>query len=281
VGDPITVTMQVTGSSRLESLQAPRLADIPEITERFQVADDPLPGVVEGKRKRFSQSLRAISPDVSEIPPIPFVYFDTDSEEFVTVYSDPIPLKITASERMSATQIVQANEPGARAVDSLTQLTRGIEGNYTSPDALLAQHGLHPTPAFAVVGAGCPLVYAACVLLQRRRERLSSDTALRRRRGAKKVATRALARANGDPNGCAEALLGYVADRLDLPAGGLTRQEAVRYLNGARVPEAVVVEMDDILADCEAAQFGGKASAGSELEARVQHCLNALTRASV
>ncbi|MCB9849469.1 MAG: BatD family protein [Phycisphaerales bacterium] len=281
VGDPITVTMVIAGRGLMDTLQAPRLADIPAITQQFQVANDPLPGVVEGKTKRFTQSLRALNADVSEVPAIPLVYFDTDREEFVTVYSNPIPLKITASERMSATQIVQASEPGGRSVDSLTHLNRGIESNYTDPGELLAQQGLNPGPAFAVVGAGCPLIYAACALLQRRRERYSSNTALRRRRGARREAQRALAQAAGNPDRCADVLLGYVADRLDLPAGGLTRQEAVRHLRGANVSAEVVTEFDNVLADCEAAQFGGGATSGADLEARVRKCLGSLVQASV
>lgn len=280
VGDPITLTMMVRGEGRLETLQAPPLADLPEFTSRFQVAVDPLPGVVQDGAKRFTQSLRPLNSEVTEIPSIPLAYFDTDRGEFVTVYSEPIPLQIAAAERMSATQIVQSEGSGERTTDVLTRSVYGIEGNYTNAAELLAQQGLRASPALAAVAGGCPLVYAVCALLQRRRDRLISDTALRRRRGARRAAMKRLDEAKGDPGLLAEALLSYVSDRFDRPAGGLTRQEAVQQLGQAGMSAEVVRRVDEVLSDCEAARFAGRMStAAAELEGRVRAALAALVRA--
>ncbi|HRX84922.1 MAG TPA: BatD family protein [Phycisphaerae bacterium] len=281
VGDPITLTITVRSAGRLDSLQAPPLAELSAFNTRFQVSDDPLPGVVSDGQKRFTQSLRALNATVTEVPPIPFAYFDPDQEKFKTVYTEAIPLKISPAEKMSATQIVQAGAPEDRHVDTLTHSVYGIESNYVDPAALLAQQQLYPSMTAAAVAGGCPVIYAAFALLVRRRRKLESDTGLRRRRGAKRTAQRAISEAKGRPDGLADALLGYVADRLNVPAGGLTRQEAVQRLRSAGVPGNLVAEVDEVLADCEAAQFGGGAASGADLEPRVRRELDALVRAGV
>jgi hypothetical protein len=294
VGDPITLTLIVRGPGQLETLQAPPLADLAEFSQQFKVSDDPLPGVVANGQKRFTQSVRALSADVTEVPRIPFAYFDPQAREFVTVYTNPIPLKIEPAERMSAAQIVQSGTPADRSVDNLTHSVYGIEGNYVDAEALLAQHGLRPTPAVAAVVGGCPVIYAACALLLHRRRKLESDSALRRRRGARRRALRAIDRAAGRsdadtsdtdpsagvPGALADALLGYIADRFDLPAGALTRQEAIARLEQAGAPTDLVQQVNDVLADCEAAQFGGgTAVALADLSSSVRNNMEALARA--
>jgi hypothetical protein len=280
VGDPITLNLSVRGTGRLELLKAPRLAQLPEITERFQVADDPLPGVVENGVKRFTQSLRPLSDSVTEIPAIPFAYFDTDRGEFVITRSEPIPLTVKPSEKMSATQIVQAVTPGGGTVDSLTQLGRGIEENRTDPQLLLARQGVRTSPVLAAVVAGCPLVYFASALLIRRRARIQGNRGLRRRKAAKTIAQNRLAGPDATPVKLAEAVLGYIADRSDLPAGGLTRQEAIEHLHRMAIDAATVAEVDAFLADCELAAFGGDATGGAS-RSRAEAALAALMRAGV
>jgi hypothetical protein len=283
VGDPITLNLTVTGQGRLDLLQAPPLTDLPEFSEYFQVSEDQLPGVVEQNHKRFTQSIRALTDEVTEIPPIPLAYFDTDREEFVTVFSDPIPIRIEAAQRMSATQIVESGDRRSPSASTLTLLQRGIEGNYTDPQELLARHGLHPSTGSAVLAGAGPFVYLTCVLIRRRRRRLVRDVALARRRSARKLAVGRIRRAVavGDSAGAAPdlmgALLGYVADRLDLPAWGLTREEALAKLCAAGAADKAVERTDEVLHECETVQFGGaSASSADDLAGRVKECIDEL-----
>jgi hypothetical protein len=82
------------------------------------------------------------------------------------------------------------------------------------------------------------------------------------------------------PGALADALLGYIADRFDLPAGALTRQEAIARLEQAGAPTDLVQQVNDVLADCEAAQFGGgTAVALADLSSSVRNNMEALARA--
>ncbi len=266
VGDPITLTMLVSGAGRLDLLQSPVLSVIPGFEESFRVAEDQLPGTVDGEQKRFVQSIRALSDKVTEIPPVPLTYFDTDKEEFVTVHSDPIPIKVEAAQRMSAAQIVESVDLNGRASDTLTLVDYGIQGNYTDPSELLEQQGFSLSTAALGSMAVFPCAYLICLAVNRRRHRSAADIAYARRRGAGKQALRKLAAARGQSDPAQQAgqlsavVLGYVADRFDIPTAGLTRREAVERLKDAGVADDLIRSVDDVLIECETVLFGGAAS---------------------
>lgn len=283
VGDPITLNMIVTGQGRLDLLQAPPLARMSELAGKFQVSDEQLAGVVEGTHKRFTHSIRPLTDEVTEIPAIPFAYFDPDQGAFVTVYSQPIPIEVEAAERMSAAQIVEAAGDPAGAIRSLTQLQTGIEGNYVDPALVLSQQGFRVGPGTAVLAVAPPVVYALCMLLVQTRRRRASDVAGSRRRRARRNAEQAIqaSRSIADPAESAaaleNALLHYVADRLNLPAGGLTAADAVQALGSAGADEVVVRQTHEVLDECDAWRFGGAAAASTEgLRVRVERCIASL-----
>jgi hypothetical protein len=281
VGDPITLNITITGSGQMDSLQAPPLSSVPGLTQGFQIDDDQLAGRVVGNRKQFSPSVRARSTDVHEIPPIPFAYFDPAKERFVTVQTDPIALKILPSERLSTSQIVESgrsDQPPAR--QSLTEAGPGLEANYTDTQALLAQHAFGPGPGTMAALALPPLVYAATALLAWNRKRFVGDVALARRTAARRVATQRLrtAELNRSTHDAMTALLGYIADRLNVPAGGLTRDDAVARLSRAGLDATNVQNVDALLAEGELAEFAGAGVPVEALSGRVRDCIDRLEK---
>jgi len=91
-GDPVTLRIGVLGDGRMDLVQAPPLSEVSELTTGFKV-EDPLAGFVQDYTKIFVTTIRPRSPDVTEIPPIPFSFFDPEKKAYETVYSDPIPLR--------------------------------------------------------------------------------------------------------------------------------------------------------------------------------------------
>ena len=82
VGDPITVTIRLTDESTtagLAGLQAPVIADLPGFLENFRVPREAASGTIDGRSKVFTQSIRAASDSVRELPPISFVFQDRRS----------------------------------------------------------------------------------------------------------------------------------------------------------------------------------------------------------
>lgn len=259
VGDPITLTLTLRGSGRLDLLQAPPLSEISPLTAEFQVPDETMAGIVENGVKQFTQSIRAKNDQVTEIPPIPFAYFDPSEERFVTIESEPIPLRVQAAERMAASQIVESQAPPVVAT-RLTELSGGIVANYTDMDEVLTSQAFRPGMTSAVVVVA-PLFYVFCWAARRRSDRLRHDRGYARRRSARKHAQQAIADAGRSTDGLttavADALIGYVADRCDLPAAGLTRAEAVAALAGRDVTPELVQRVDALLGRCDDVRYAG------------------------
>ncbi|HSW45002.1 MAG TPA: hypothetical protein VLM89_05480, partial [Phycisphaerae bacterium] len=120
-------------------------------------------------------------------------------------------------------------------------------------------------------------------LVQGRRHRLRQDVAFARRRSARRSAVSRIRRSGGDPGGSPAAVLsaigGYVADRLNLPPGSLTRSEVVRLLAERHVSPNVVAEVDRLLSDCEQARYAGLGQRDFlELARFAQRCIYILER---
>ena len=117
-GDPITLQIGVRGTGPMELVQAPPLHTIPSLTEDFKVADESLAGVVQGDVKVFVTTIRPRNESVTQIPAIPFSYFDPEPEQFITVQSDPISIKVDEAETLTLNSIIgdgaeQAGRPQA------------------------------------------------------------------------------------------------------------------------------------------------------------------------
>lgn len=281
VGDPITLSLQLSGTGRLELLQPPPIATQASLTDGFRVPDESLAGVVDRNVKTFTQSIRPKHQGIVEIPPIEFAYFDPESERYVTLRSDPIPIFVKESGRLAVSQVVEGSPlPGRRT--TLTEL-EGMTTNYENVNELLTRQSVAFGWGAWSFTAAMPLLYGITILVTRYRERVRGNTGLARRRGAGRRARETLrVTSAGDSEAAATvaaALLGYVADRCNLPHGGLTRTDAVTRLREREVAGNLVQEIDTVLKECEVAQYaarvGGEASSFVD---RAKSCIGQLEK---
>lgn len=110
-GDPITLTMTVSGQGNFDRVQAPKLSrkqGWKSYTPSSEFLKDGGPG--HGK-KVFEQALVAKDSTLSEIPAVEFSYFDPVAARYKTLASSPIPLTIKGmlkkKESESATKKIE------------------------------------------------------------------------------------------------------------------------------------------------------------------------------
>ena len=109
-GDPINLLIGVSGTGPMELVQAPPLAEIPALAADFKVPNEPLAGFVKGDRKIFQTTIRPRKPGLTQIPSIPFSFFDPSTGKFETVHSQPVSITVEQAE-MLALDAVQHNGP--------------------------------------------------------------------------------------------------------------------------------------------------------------------------
>lgn len=117
-GDSIKLDIGIVGTGPMELVQAPPLAELPELAQ-FKVPNEPLAGFVRDDAKVFSTSIRPRQAGISEIPPIPFSFFDPDAGAFKTVYSQPIAISVAESESLG----LDAIRGGTKPISSSTAAT--------------------------------------------------------------------------------------------------------------------------------------------------------------
>ncbi len=105
-GDPMTLVLALSGEGALESAKAPDLSKNPAIAKNFKIYDA-TEQTKDGVR-RFTYSLRPLTAEIKEFPPIEASYFDVQTERFDTLRTDPIPLEITAADKLAGRDIVSS-----------------------------------------------------------------------------------------------------------------------------------------------------------------------------
>ena len=107
-GDPITLKIGVIGDGPMELVQAPPLHEFGTLTADFQVTDQSLGGFVQNDTKVFVTTIRPRNENVTQIPAIPFTFFDPEKEAYETVYSNPIDIAVEKAESLGLDAIVSA-----------------------------------------------------------------------------------------------------------------------------------------------------------------------------
>jgi len=120
-GDPITVTMSISGSGNFDNVSAPALTDVDGIkvyspTSSFQHGSGQ-----QEDRKVFEQAIVITDPAVSHIPPAVFSYFDPEKKQYQTLFTDPIDIELSGPAATAAQSPFAASSQMDRGGDDSTE----------------------------------------------------------------------------------------------------------------------------------------------------------------
>lgn len=251
-GDPITLQMTIVGEGNYDRIQPPALpVDAPFRLFGDAVRQQGNNGV------RFEQVISPRDADVTEIPPLEFSFFDTDSGSYRTLSSTPIPITVNASSNNTA-QLFAAKE---------SIQTAPVDTPFASESDIQRMTGwlkekwkqIHPWlwTVPAALGAGL-LIFLVQKFYHWRRK----DTAWVRRQQAPKAARKGLKAASialrkNDPSAFYEALGNALSDyfghRLNLPPGDVTPATVIAALERAGADTKTLRSIFD---QVEAARYG-------------------------
>ncbi len=272
VGDPITLTLRISGSSYISRAKAPRMSLQEDLTTDFKVPEEMAPGKVSGGAKVFNQTLRAKRPEVKEIPPIEFHYFDTAEGRYKTAKSEVIPITVEATRVVTAWDAEGASgRPEARELQTLTE---GIAANYEDSDVLgshaFGNWNLLLGPSWLMGLGFLPLSFVGCLIFSLVMRKRRSDPGAVRARGAHRALKKRMAALDGRGTGTEgmllEALRAYLGARLRMPPAALTFVEVEGPLRERGISEDDLRRLEALILRCEAGQYAGEDDAdGSEL----------------
>ncbi|MCR9199822.1 MAG: BatD family protein [Planctomycetaceae bacterium] len=267
VGDPLTLTLTVSGRGTVDDIRPPEIERVAGLAEQFRIyrpSEKTLPG-----GKVFTYSLRAKTADVEQFPAVPFAFFDVDRESYQVTRSEPIPVTIRDAEQLESNQIV-ATSPQ----DSASALTRNESGLFANYPSVSSTAPLRWLPRdWLLLWGGMSSVSALLAVTLRRRKKLQSNPQRQRRRQAHSRALGTLTAA-GDRSSkqrfedMARAVTGLVADFTGQSPDGLTPGDIGLCLAQRGVSSQLQQDTVRFLQECDAARFGAE-SAG---DAQTTHC---------
>ncbi len=280
VGDPITLTLSLSGKGSLEGVTPPDLAEVPGIAEQFKIyeaTDD-----VRRGSCRFTYSLRPLVEGLETFPAVPVAFFDVEKGEYVTLQTEPIPIEVAKADRLSSRQILSGAGGNQR---ELQLQSEGVFANITDLSAV-RNESIRPGLWLASL-CGLAVVYLVLRMVLARMQRLSGDQSRVRRRSAAAKARRRMRAATAElksrdvRHGTVDmqaALLGLVADVADLPEAGLTSKDVERELAELGVEADLTRQVVELLETCDAAQYGVSSSGPDQLPDQARTLLDALIK---
>lgn len=272
VGEPIQLTVRISGQGNLATLDEPELS-LPGIFEQYEpevsTSIDNKGAGVRGS-KTFTYLLVPRSNGTFDIAPVEFSYFDPDEEVYRTLRSDPFTLRATG---VAPEAIAAPMTPTGFPVDDIASplpATRWIR---------YPQSSLH-RQAWPYVVLAIPLLLIGVVaVLRRRATRLATDTAYSRTRRAHPLARKHLKTAvalkrQDEPRAFYEeleqAVRGFVGNRLNIAELGFTRPQLDEHLASIGLDEALRCALLALLEECDAARFAPARSQPAEMESSLQ-----------
>jgi len=285
VGDPITLTVTLSGPEYLEGVDLSPLNAQLSLTSDFRVPAERAAGQSQNGGRTFTQTIRALRPDVQEIPPIELPYFDTGDGKYRIARSRPIPLEVAAArvvtaadaEGLTPTQVGSAIEGWSEGIAHNYEDLGCLEDQRYGPGAWLA------SPAWSAFFAVFPAAFVVALIGSGIARRRSTDPLAVRRRGAYRRAAQAIEVAPQQPireayETCLTAIRDYLGDQLGLTSGALTFNDVGDPLRERGADDEALAALSELFDLCEAGRYAGDAGAvePGELTARTADMLRSL-----
>ncbi len=282
VGDPLTLTVTLTGEGTLDMASAPEIAELPLVKEAFTVYD--ATEETDGRKRIFTYSIRPSTPEIEVFPPLEVAFFDVAENRYVTLQTESIPIEIEPAISADEDETFPASleNGGKRKLEFLK------EGIFPNVVVLSSQRDetVHPEIWVAVL-AGMVFFYGASLLGVRMARRRFGDPDLQRRRGAPGHARTVLRQAKvafkqGRPSESrallSGALTGFVADVTASSAEGVTHGDVQQRLEPLGLSGETAGKLAAIVEDCDAAKYGASASEVDSLLAESESALASAVR---
>lgn len=255
VGDPLKLTLELTGRARFDKMLPPKLNLQTNLLTNFTVYDNTVETVRQADRCRYIYTLRPKQAGAYQVPPIEVAYYDVKNRAYKTIASQPISISVKKGSEVTASQIVGNTNRLQTAIktdDERTKSTAPIRTDAIGADSV----ALLGSPIWLVVAGAGSCLFLIGLTIRFHQEHSEQRKADRRRRQALPRALRSLNtgikasalnlsitanKAIAD-NLCA-AIRQYIAERLDIAASGLTPQDSLRLLTEAGAPHEATGEI--------------------------------------
>jgi hypothetical protein len=248
-GTPFTLTVRLEGAASLAHVPAPDLGGRAEFSDRFRIRVEEERSVASNVRE-FTYTLRPLSGDVKEVPPVEVSYYHPKNDRFERARSEPIPLEVSGTATAPPPHDVPPDVPPSRSADTAAEPP--------AEETPAAQPGDGPDRFLAWAEGGLAVACGAGLgfwLAHRTRKQRQTRNERKITEGFLRAARTSLTQGPASVAEVGELLHDFLRSRFALPAGEVTPHDAAVCLRGAGVAEEQVHACQELLQTCAAAEF--------------------------
>lgn len=267
VGEPVTVSVAVSGAGNIEGMIEPVLSDTSDFRRFTEDAKSEVSVSARGVtgKTTFESVLIPTSHRVSQIPPFIFHYFDPSSGKYNMLKSEPIPITVNpAPESQHSVIIGGDDETGGKKEVKI--IYRDLPGHVMySYGTLINGGGYVYTRWWYILLFIAPVIFNFLLAFQmKRRRRLTEDNAFRRKVHARRKTLAILKTAkksmqknniNGFYSDLVHALNEYIGGKLNIPSAGLTCNSVKDLLVGRRIDVQIIKRLEALYQSADMARF--------------------------
>jgi hypothetical protein len=261
----------VQGEGNIATLPEPTLPELASFRafERTSTTNSELQkGILSGYRIDEQLFVPTKAGDFT-IPPISYSFFDPKTEAYQTVSSPPIPITVLPGAEEAAVSTLPAN----MAAQEVTALQIDIRHIKNAPPSLSGSPPLTTRLGYWLAWLAPLVLLLADIGWQWGKKVNSSSNSRSRRSQAHQKALALLSQASQAQHEAdlhstiSQALNGYLADKLEQPIAGLTRNALSELLMQKGLDNELTQRVQDTLIQCDMGRFAPQANANSSAAA--------------
>ena len=260
--EAITYTIKMGGSGNLKLLKAP-VIEFPSGIEKYDPKiNDQITESLKGVSGTREYSFLLIPRHEGEytIPPFKFSYFNPATQKYVTLTSEKFDVKV--AKGAPGSNVTAFDPSNKQEIEILEKDIRHIKTQ--QPDLVKQGDEFYGSVLYYLLLAVGPLMFVSALLYRRWYREYNKDQVAVKGRNANKIAGKHLATAQkyleaGDMGNFYEAiykgLFGYLADKLDLAAAALNRENIREKLQARGIGDGLMDRLTETLDLCEMARY--------------------------
>lgn len=273
--DPVTLRIVVSGNGNLKLIKQPAIKFPKDFDKYSPKTTDKTKLTGNGLEGSMIYDYLFVPRHQGEytIPSVEFTYYDTSSNTYKTVKTQPQTIKVTPGKG------------GSNTVADYSEKNEDIYGLRHTDEHTLRRDIIFGSIAYqsiiAVITIGCIVLIVAF----RKRAIANADIVGMKGKKANKIATKRLKRAAKLMKAQKEsefydevlrALWGYVGDKLNIPVSELSRENITERLSERNVGKGIISVFVDAIDECEYARYAPGEALG-KMSAVYEKAMNGIT----
>jgi hypothetical protein len=283
--EAVTLTLTVSGSGNIELLQMPEPVFPPDFEvydPKITISTDVNSQGMTGTKKAEYLAIPRRAGSFS-IPPVEFSFFNSSSESYQTLISEPYELSVVKGKETEGDGGVYASNQ-----EDIKYLGSDVRHIMNDGAQLKPKHTtFFASPTYFSILLGLLVVFVVLLFVLKKRAEMAKDTAANRNRKADKVARGRLKNAYQHLKAkdqdkfyveMSQALWGYIADKMGIERSKLSMDTVSETMKSKNVPDELTQQFVDTLNSCEFARFA-PGSAEEKMDDLYQRGIDVISKA--